>query len=136
MSLISSKGMYGIRAMYEINKLSKGKPIPVSQIASTTDISQNYLEQILGKLAKAKMLNVQRGINGGYMLARPASHIKIKDIVFALEGKPKVAAKDSCQLLNLFIDDLSKAIEAHLDISLDDFKKYQERFNSSLHFNI
>jgi Rrf2 family transcriptional regulator, cysteine metabolism repressor len=136
MSLISSKGMYGIRAMYELSKLPQDKPVPVSQIVKITDISQNYLEQILGKLAKSKMLNVQRGINGGYSLAKPSEEIMIKDIIFALEGKPKIANKDNCQILNLFIDDLQQSIETHLNISLDDFEKYKERFNSSLHFNI
>jgi Rrf2 family protein len=136
MPLISSKGMYGIRAMYEISRLPQNKPIPVSQIVGITGISQNYLEQILGKLAKAKILSVFRGINGGYILARPSNEIMIKEIVVALEGKLKIANKDSCHVLNLFADDLLQTIEAHLNISLDDFEKYKERFNSSLHFNI
>lgn len=122
--------------MYELSKLPQDKPVPVSQIVKITDISQNYLEQILGKLAKSKMLNVQRGINGGYSLAKPSEEIMIKDIIFALEGKPKIANKDNCQILNLFIDDLQHSIETHLNISLDDFEKYKEIFNSSLHFNI
>ena len=136
MSLISAKGMYGIRAMYEMSKLPQDKPIPVSQIVNITSISQNYLEQILGRLAKAKMLNVQRGINGGYLLSKPSKEIMVKDIIFALEGKPKVANRDNCHIINLFLDDLQQSIEAHLNISLDDFEKYKERFNSSLHFNI
>jgi len=128
--------MYGIRAMYEISRLPQNKPIPVSQIVGITGISQNYLEQILGKLAKAKILSVFRGINGGYILARPSNEIMIKEIVVALEGKLKIANKDSCHVFNLFADDLLQTIEAHLNISLDDFEKYKERFNSSLHFNI
>ncbi|MBD3808562.1 MAG: Rrf2 family transcriptional regulator [Epsilonproteobacteria bacterium] len=136
MPLLSSKGMYGIRAMYELSKLQQDKPIPVSQIVGITGISQNYLEQILGRLAKAKILKVQRGINGGYLLAKDAKEIMIKDIVFALENNLKIANKDNCHMLNLFIDDLQKSIEAHLNISLDDFEKYKEKFNSSLHFNI
>ncbi len=122
--------------MYELSKLPQDKPIPVSQIVGITSISQNYLEQILGTLAKAKILKVQRGINGGYLLAKDAKEIMIKDIIFALDGSLKIANKDNCHMLNLFVDDLQKSIEAHLNISLDDFEKYKERFNSSLHFNI
>lgn len=136
MPLLSSKEIYGIRAMYELSKLPQDKPIPVSQIVGITGISQNYLEQILGRLAKAKILKVQRGINGGYLLAKDAKEIMIKDIVFALENNLKIANKGNCHMLNLFIDDLQKSIEAHLNISLDDFEKYKEKFNSSLHFNI
>jgi len=75
MSLISAKGMYVIRAMYEMSKLPQDKPIPVSKIAVITGISQNYLEQILGRLAKVNILDVYRGINGDYLLAKSTKDI-------------------------------------------------------------
>ncbi len=134
--LISSKGMYGIRAVFEIANMSQSEPIAVSKISALTGISQNYLEQLLGKLAKAKILKVQRGVNGGYNLAKDPKDITINEILSILEGKLRIANRDNSQILNIFVDDLQASIYKQLDISIYEFKKYKERFESSLHFSI
>jgi len=53
MALISSKGIYGLGAMYELLKHDNNIPLKASQIAISADIPLNYLEQLLGKLKKS-----------------------------------------------------------------------------------
>ncbi len=137
MALISSKGIYGLSAMYELLKHDNNIPLRASQIASRADIPLNYLEQLLGKLKKAGLVESIRGVNGGFLLSKSPSDICIKDIIIALEGDIRVVDdKSSNYILNLFFDDVGNEIVTMLSLSLIDFKKYQDRYNASLHYNI
>ena len=60
--------------------------VALSQIADRQGISMSYLEQLIAKLRKAKIVIGIRGAQGGYKLARPAEEISIGDILRALEG--------------------------------------------------
>ncbi|MDD5406734.1 MAG: Rrf2 family transcriptional regulator [Sulfurovaceae bacterium] len=137
MALVSSKGIYGLNAMYELLKHDGNMPLRASQIAINTDIPLGYLEQLLGKLKRAGLVESIRGVKGGFLLSKSPSDILIKDIIIALEGEIKVVDdKSNCHILNLFFDDISSGIATMLNLSLVDFKKYQERYNSSLHYDI
>lgn len=83
---ISTKGRYGLRAMFDICLDRTGEPIPLSGIAERQLISLNYLEQIMTLLKKAKLVGSARGAQGGYYLLRPASEITIGEILRALVG--------------------------------------------------
>lgn len=83
---LSTKGRYGVKAMFEL-ALHYGKgPIPLNIIAERQDISEAYLEQLMAGLRKAKLVKSIRGAQGGYMLAQKPSKITIGDIIRVLEG--------------------------------------------------
>lgn len=83
---LSTRGKYGVRAVFEI-ALHYGKgPITIKEIADRQGISFSYLEQILHRLGKAGVIESVRGPAGGYLLARKPSDLTIGDIVRALEG--------------------------------------------------
>ena len=82
---ISTKGTYALRIMTDIALVGENN-VTVASLAKQTNISEKYLEQIIGKLAKAKLLSSQRGSNGGYKLAKPAKDISVKQILQATEG--------------------------------------------------
>ena len=50
---LSSKGEYGVRAMFEIAKDYKSGPVTIKEIARRQGMSVSYLEQLLNKLRKA-----------------------------------------------------------------------------------
>jgi len=83
---LSTKGKYGVRAVYEIAKHSGRGPITIKEIADRQGISFSYLEQILHRLCKAGLIESVRGPAGGYLLARKPSELTIGDIVRTLEG--------------------------------------------------
>jgi Rrf2 family cysteine metabolism transcriptional repressor len=83
---LSTKGKYGVRAVFEIARHYGNVPISIKEIAERQGISFSYLEQILHKLGKAGLIDSVRGPAGGYLLARQPSELTIGDIVRVLEG--------------------------------------------------
>lgn len=83
---LSTKGKYGVRAVFEIARFAGKGPITIKEIAERQGISLSYLEQILYRLGKAGLVESVRGPAGGYLLARKPSELTIGDIVRALEG--------------------------------------------------
>ena len=47
---MSTKGRYAVMAMIDIATHSDGEPVSLAEIAERQDISQEYLEQLFGKL--------------------------------------------------------------------------------------
>ena len=83
---LSTKGRYGLRAMIDLARYSEEEPVSISSIAARQDISERYLEQLVGLLKKAGLVRSIRGATGGYILARSAADISVGDILRALEG--------------------------------------------------
>ncbi len=137
MALVSSKGMYGLAAMYELHLLKSTKPIQIKEISQNADIPQNYLEQLLGLLKKAGLVSSTRGAHGGYVLAKDAQSITIKEIFVALEGNLNVVeSKIKNPALALFYEEKTKELEAIFDISLADLTKYQQIISREICYTI
>ena len=82
---MSTKGRYAVMAMIDIATHSDGEPVSLAEIAERQDISQEYLEQLFGKLRKAKLVESARGPGGGYRLARDMSMIPVANIIAAVD---------------------------------------------------
>jgi len=82
------KSRYGFRAILEIAAENKKKPVQIKFIAERQDISIKYLEQIVGTLKSSNLVRSIRGPHGGYVLAKPASEMKLSEVFLALEGAP------------------------------------------------
>ncbi len=83
---LSTRGRYGVAALYELATRSDGPPVTLRQIAEGQGLSESYLEQLFLLLRRADVVRSIRGAQGGYVLARPAESITIGDIVRAVEG--------------------------------------------------
>ncbi len=83
---LSTKGKYGVRAVFEIARHYGKGPITIKEIVERQGISISYLEQILYRLGKAGLIESVRGPAGGYLLARKPSDLTIGDIIRTLEG--------------------------------------------------
>lgn len=83
---LSTKGKYGVRAMYQLALDGCERPVSLKSIAQAQGLSENYLEQLAGPLRKAGLVKSVRGARGGYMLGRPPEEITIADIIMVLEG--------------------------------------------------
>lgn len=83
---LSTKGKYGVRALFEIARHYGGGPLTIKEIAQRQGISLSYLEQILYRLGKAGLIESVRGPGGGYLLGRKPAELTIGDVVRALEG--------------------------------------------------
>ena len=56
-------------------------------------IPAKYLENLLADLRRARLIASQRGLGGGYRLARPATAITLADIIRAIDG-PLTGVRD------------------------------------------
>ena len=73
--------------MLEIAKAeSKGTPVSMTSISRGTEISKSYLEQLAIPLKASGLLHGRTGRAGGYTLAKPASEIRIREIVESTIG--------------------------------------------------
>jgi Rrf2 family protein len=82
---ITAKADYAVRAVIELGVAGEG-PVKGERISHAQAIPLKFLENILGELKHAGLVRSQRGIDGGYWLARPAEEITIADIIRAVEG--------------------------------------------------
>ncbi len=82
---LTNKGRYAVMAMADLASNGKKRPISLSEISIRQNISLAYLEQIFFKLKNNKLVRSSRGANGGYILEKPASEIKLSNIIFAVD---------------------------------------------------
>jgi Rrf2 family protein len=82
---ISAKEDYAVRAVMEL-AVAGGGPLTREQIAEAQKIPIAFLQNILIELRHAEIVEAQRGRDGGYRLARPASKITVADVVRAVSG--------------------------------------------------
>lgn len=78
-SVIAESAVYALRA--SILLASAQRPLPASRIASQLDMPRQYLEKVLGIMARAGSVTSQRGARGGFMLATPAEQTTLATII-------------------------------------------------------
>lgn len=84
---LSTKGRYGLMAMYQLAQDFGQGPIPLKYVAEKQGLSENYLEQLFSSLRRNDLLKSVRGAYGGYMLSRSPEEITVGEVLRALEGQ-------------------------------------------------
>lgn len=85
---ISQKLEYAMRAMIELSlRKDEGVLVPAREIAEAQQIPLRFLEQQLGALHKAGLVESFRGAGGGCRLAKEPIEIRVADIADAIEGQ-------------------------------------------------
>ncbi len=82
---VSAKVDYAIRALAELAAAPAG-PVKAERLAAAQGIPPAFLENILLELRRAELVAGQRGPEGGYRLAKPASDVSLADVIRAVEG--------------------------------------------------
>ena len=82
---LSTKGRYAIAALADIALQPEGSLVVLADISKRQDISLPYLEQLFVKLRRADLVYSVRGPGGGYRLAKPASEIRVVDVLSAVD---------------------------------------------------
>ena len=83
---VSAKAEYAVRAAIELAAADDDRPVKKHEIVASQAIPAKFLENILSELRNAGLIESQRGAEGGYWLAKPASEITIADVMRAVEG--------------------------------------------------
>ena len=82
---LTNKGRYAVMAMADLASNESKGPISLTEISLRQNISLAYLEQIFIKLKNNKLVKSSRGANGGYVLEKSASEIKLSNIIYAVD---------------------------------------------------
>ena len=86
---LTNKGRYAVMAMADLASNTNNGPISLTEISIRQNISLAYLEQIFIKLKDNKLVKSSRGAKGGYVLEKPASEIKLSNIIYAVNEEVK-----------------------------------------------
>ena len=88
---LTKKSKYAVRALVALALHEGDAPLGVAEIARSQHIPERFLEQILGDLRRANILESRRGAHGGYRFAMPTEEISVLDIVEILDGEVRPA---------------------------------------------
>lgn len=142
---LSTRARYGVRLMTELACKTGDKPVHLSQIAKSQNLSDKYLEQIISPLKASELVRSIRGSKGGYLLAKKPAEIKVLDIIESLEGPlnivdctndEKCNRDENCAAQKLW-KMLSNNIKDFLkDITLEDLQKWNTEGNKNIDYVI
>ena len=84
--MLTKKGKYGLKALVDLASLDPGETAFITEIATRNNIPKKFLDTILLELRNAGILRSKKGPGGGYSLSRPASEIRIGQVIRTLDG--------------------------------------------------
>ena len=96
---LTTKGRFAVTAMVDLSMRQTRGPVTLSAISERQHISLSYLEQLFGKLRRAKLVTSVRGPGGGYCLARPTNAISVAEIITAVDepiDATQCGGKENC----------------------------------------
>ena len=144
---VSTRVHYGLRAMTELAaSYADGRLVSISEIARSENLPLAYLEQLVGELRRAGLVEGTRGVRGGYRLARAPERITVGDVYRVLEGEvapvectaedylPGACARDAGCLSRSVWDRVQSAILAVLDGTTLDSVLREERHHRTAQF--
>jgi Rrf2 family iron-sulfur cluster assembly transcriptional regulator len=97
---LTTKGRFAVTAMVDLAMRQGRGPVTLAAISERQHISLSYLEQLFGKLRRAKLVSSVRGPGGGYNLAQQAPAISVADIITAVDeplDATQCGGKENCQ---------------------------------------
>ena len=83
---VSTRAHYGLRAMTELARSYGHGLLSLAEISRTELLPLAYLEQLIGELRRAGLVEGVRGLHGGYRLTRPPAEITVGEVYRVLEG--------------------------------------------------
>ncbi|NTV40698.1 MAG: Rrf2 family transcriptional regulator [Candidatus Moranbacteria bacterium] len=81
----STKAEYGLKAVVNLAQCYPNQKT-IKEIANQENISQKYLERLLGTLRDGEVIDSVKGKNGGYTLARDPKKITAGEVIEILDG--------------------------------------------------
>lgn len=83
---LTSRGDYATRIIMELSTVEGPYPVSVHDLAARTGISMKYLEQIMLRLRSAQIVRSERGVHGGYVLARRPERLSVGEVIRVMDG--------------------------------------------------
>jgi Rrf2 family cysteine metabolism transcriptional repressor len=126
---ISYKCDYALKAIFELSLKfieEGGRIVSIQELAKAGDMPTKFLEQILLILRKGGFVKSKRGVNGGFILARPPAEITIGDVIKFIEGPigPISCVEEECyqgckDIKNCIFRDVWKDVRHSISVIID-----------------
>jgi Rrf2 family nitric oxide-sensitive transcriptional repressor len=87
--VISQTAEYALRSVIFLGS-QVGQPVTTQRIAAATLVPVGYLSKVLQSLGKAGLVDAQRGLRGGYMLARPPGELTVLEVIHAVDPPKRI----------------------------------------------
>ncbi len=84
---INKEDEYGLRILIRIAKVSRDNGLSIPQLSEMEGMSQSYVGKITRALRLGNLIVSTRGKKGGYVLAKSAHLINIKEVIDVLGGQ-------------------------------------------------
>jgi Rrf2 family protein len=98
---LTRAGEYAIRCVLHLARQGKGTLVSRKEVALRTDVPPHFLAKIAQQLAKAGIIEILQGANGGYRLLADPSEITLLAVIEAIIGEISlndcVARPESCR---------------------------------------
>jgi Rrf2 family protein len=88
--MMSLSAEYALRAVVCIAGSPNSAPMTTQQIAEVSHIPVGYLAKVMQTLVRGGLVSSQRGVNGGFTLARPSDQISLWDVVHLEDGSSRI----------------------------------------------
>jgi Rrf2 family transcriptional regulator, cysteine metabolism repressor len=83
---LSSTDVYAFQALGYLATRPDGSVTKSDDISDATGIARPYLVRVLATLVASGLVVSKKGARGGYVLARPADDINLRDVMRAIDG--------------------------------------------------
>ncbi len=133
---ISTKGRYAVRLMLDLATTNSKQPVRLKDVAARQEISDKYLEQIIGILHKAGFVRSVRGAMGGYILTRDPADYTVGEILRLTEGSlspvdctedPGLCPRETACATAILWRKISEAVNNVVDnVTLEDLLSWQD----------
>ena len=84
---LTRAGEYGIRCVLDLARHGKGTLVSRKDIAERTDVPPPFLAKIAQQLARAGIIEILQGANGGYRLLADPEEITLLAVIEAIIGE-------------------------------------------------
>ncbi len=83
---LSKKCQYALKAVFELAWRNVGEPVKTCRIAEAQGMSTRFTEIILNELKHGGYVKSRRGNAGGYLLARDADDLTVREVIEYVQG--------------------------------------------------
>lgn len=142
--ILSTRGRYGLKMMFELALNYGNGAMPLKDIANKQSLSDTYLEQLISPLRKNRLVISIRGAQGGYELSKKPEEITVGEIIRILEGplapsecvleeEPECSKADYCAtriIWEKITDSINNVIDSiTLKDMIDDYNRLSKKQN-------
>lgn len=94
--MLNNTSIYALRTLIHLANQPEDDFHQTPQVAAAVNVPSNYLGKLLQKLARARIVESQKGLHGGFRIAALPEQIHILDVLRALQAlpRPTVSAHD------------------------------------------